>query len=304
MFLSVERNTLFVPSYSPSYCRHASYHIGASTRKLVPKSASSLYEIPSALTRWTILHRRHHCLLIPTSGYHNTATRCGMSSQRNTTDDSGNSNNKKGVGGVYSSDASPLVSSDTRQLSFILWKNSWISWWAQLVLSVIAGVILLFAISVTPSTVRLRSSLLGWLVACIALSFSFLSVLWTWGYARKSFKLQQQQSEESTAAMMNRLSSSVQSGILLTAVGMFFTVVAAQAIVGRLLAKVLSAGLAPSPLAIVSSGNNNVASTIQPLDIFVVQANTNILLSQWISLVFALWMARKLKAHENKNKST
>ncbi|GJD05920.1 Protein TIC 21, chloroplastic [Galdieria sulphuraria] len=191
----------------------------------------------------------------------------------------------------------PLSSStfsDTRYLAFLLWKNSWISWWAQLVLSVIAGVILLFAMSVTPirsSTTLVRSSLIGLLSACIALTFCFLSVLWTWGYTRWSVKLQQ--GEETTTAM-NKLASSIQSGILLTVVGMFFTVIAAQAIVGRLLAKILSAGLQPSPLVV----NNQTA--IQPLDIFIVQANTNILLSQWISLTFGLWMAHKLKAHRDK----
>ncbi|GJQ13583.1 hypothetical protein GpartN1_g5374.t1 [Galdieria partita] len=188
--------------------------------------------------------------------------------------------------------------SDTRHLAFLLWKNSWISWWAQLVLSVIAGVILLFALSITPirSAPLVRSSLIGLLSACIALTFSFLSVLWTWGYTRWSIKLQQ--GEESTA--INKLSSSVQSGIVLTVVGMFFTVVAAQAIVGRLLAKILSAGLQPSPLIV----NNQNQTVIQPLDIFIVQANTNILLSQWISLTFGLWMAHKLKTKRNKNKPT
>eukprot|EP00871_Galdieria_phlegrea_P000838 jgi/Galph1/1755/GphlegSOOS_G433.1 len=185
--------------------------------------------------------------------------------------------------------------SNKRHVAFLLWKNSWISWWLQLILSVIAGVILLFAVSVTPlrSPNSMRSSLVGFVSAAIALTFSFLSVIWTWGYTRWSVKLQQSGEDIN----LDKLAGALQGGVRLTVVGMFFTVIAAQAIVGRLLAKVLSAGLQPSPLIVSSS-----SAVIQPLDIFVVQANTNILLSQWIALSFSLWMAYKLRTSREENK--
>jgi len=68
---------------------------------------------------------------------------------------------------------------------------------------------------------------------------------------------------------------------------MLITLLGAEQIIGTLAAKVLSMqGLVP----LGQAGTTSVAPTLQPLDILIVQANTNTLLSHFISLVCSLYL--------------
>jgi len=60
--------------------------------------------------------------------------------------------------------------------------------------------------------------------------------------------------------------------------------------VGSLLAKALSQ---PQGAAVFGPPGN-VSQYVQPLDIFVIQANTNILLAHFVGLVFTLWIMNSL----------
>ena len=80
-----------------------------------------------------------------------------------------------------------------------------------------------------------------------------------------------------------------QISVTLSLVGMLVTLFAAEQIVGTLASKVLSSqGLVPT-LAIGTQLNQ-----IQALDIFLVQANTNILVSHYVPLVAQLWLQNQL----------
>lgn len=80
----------------------------------------------------------------------------------------------------------------------------------------------------------------------------------------------------------------VRTAIFVNLLGLLTSLVGAEQFVGTLMARVLTQqGFAP--LVVAGPGANNVASpTVQPVDIFVIQANTNILLSHFISLVTSL----------------
>ncbi len=74
--------------------------------------------------------------------------------------------------------------------------------------------------------------------------------------------------------------------------GMFVTLLGAEQIVGSLAAKVLTMqGVSPFG----NAASMAVATqTLQPLDILVVQANTNTLLSHFVSLACALYLTKSV----------
>jgi hypothetical protein len=71
---------------------------------------------------------------------------------------------------------------------------------------------------------------------------------------------------------------------------MLLTLLGAEATVGALLAKALSQPQG----ATVFGAPGNVSQFVQPLDIFIIQANTNILLAHFVGLVFTLWVLNSL----------
>lgn len=80
----------------------------------------------------------------------------------------------------------------------------------------------------------------------------------------------------------------VRTAIFVNLLGLLTSLIGAEQFVGTLMARVLTQqGFAP--LVVAGPGASSVASpTVQPVDIFVIQANTNILLSHFVSLVTSL----------------
>jgi len=86
-------------------------------------------------------------------------------------------------------------------------------------------------------------------------------------------------------------------GTTLNILGMLITLIGAEQIVGLLAAKVLTMqGVSPFLTGNVAGGGAISAQTVQPLDVLIVQANTNTLLSHFISLVCGLILTRSVHA--------
>jgi hypothetical protein len=81
-------------------------------------------------------------------------------------------------------------------------------------------------------------------------------------------------------------------GSSLNLFGMLITLIGALQIVGLLASKLLTMQ-GVTPLVGLSAASVS-AQTLQPLDILIVQANTNTLLSHFISLVCCLVMTRSI----------
>ena len=71
-------------------------------------------------------------------------------------------------------------------------------------------------------------------------------------------------------------------------VGLLASVLGAQVIVGSLAAKSMQVFVGGVAGGIVGG------QTLQPLDVLIVQANTNILSSHFVSLACLLWLARTI----------
>jgi len=164
---------------------------------------------------------------------------------------------------------------------------SWVSWWFQVILSVIGGVILTFANTVRKggSTYALWSS--GFAFSGIGAISALLNAFWTWNITRTTRRVAKRKIDDSRVVPTLRRLSKI--SVTVSLLGMVLTLFAAEQIVGTLASKVLSSqGLVPT-LAIGTQLNQ-----IQALDIFLVQANTNILVAHYVPLVAYLWLQTQL----------
>lgn len=128
------------------------------------------------------------------------------------------------------------------------------------------------------------NTLPNFLLAGSGIAVSFGSIFWTWATRRLAGRLLKKRTTRVQAANMLRKDISV--GITLNLVGMFFTILGAQQIIGTLAIKVLTTS---RTLALGES-----SSLLQPLDILVVQANTNTLFSHFCSIVALLYLSKSV----------
>lgn len=202
--------------------------------------------------------------------------------------DSYSGNQKTSAGAVAKPKEPERVQS--RRLSLLLWRFSVLSWWSQVILSVVAGVTLTFANAVTDTAQSRNIFINGLGLSGGGLFFGFASIVWTSGYHRlaRNIRLRRVDTSDIGVSLRKRL----RTGATLNLVGSFLALLSAQEIAGFLLARALSfqsvqtLGTPQAPYGI--------ASAVKPLDIFVVQANTNILCSHFLSLAGTLWFMTRL----------
>jgi len=217
--------------------------------------------------------------------------RLGLSSDENRNEDA-------------DSELSNNENESVQEASLAVRRSSWLSWWAQVILTTTSAVTLFFAKSVMSSSsgnggVISRGSGAGLYLAGSGIVLSFLSIIWTWGGARLSNRLIRRSTTPIAAANMIRRNITI--AITLNLLGMFITLIGAEQIVGILAAKVLT------NQNLFSGSVGSVAPQIlQPLDILVVQANTNMILSHFCSLFLSLNLIRsvcKLDPPSTQNRS-
>jgi hypothetical protein len=177
----------------------------------------------------------------------------------------------------------PLV----KDTSKLLYRLSWLSWWAQIILTTTSSVTLLFArnvISRSAAAAPATGTLPNFVLAGLGIAVSFGSIFWTWATRRLAGRLVKKRTTRVQAA--NMLRKDITVGITLNLVGMLFTILGAEQIVGVLAIKVLTTSRA---LTMAES-----PSLLQPLDILVVQANTNTLFSHFCSIVALLYLSKSV----------
>jgi len=133
-----------------------------------------------------------------------------------------------------------------------------------------------------------RNLLPNYFLAGSSISLSFVSIFWTWATRRLSRRLLRKPTTRIQAA--NMLRKDINVGTLLNLLGMALALFGAEQIVGGLAIKVLTT---TTSTPAVYQGAQAV-SLLQPLDILVVQANTNTLFSHFCSLVAFLWLGRSV----------
>jgi hypothetical protein len=178
------------------------------------------------------------------------------------------------------------VDAETLRESRAFGAASWFAWWSQLILSVVSTVTLVFANAVRAGANPLVS---GLLLSGLGVVGGFASTFWMWGYKGFSKRLLRKDVDPDQLAAQAR--RSLRLGITLNLAGMAVTLISAEQIIGLLAAKSLTLGLNP----IASNGQfiSGLASAVQPIDLLILQANTNTLLSHYLGLCTSLWLRQR-----------
>jgi hypothetical protein len=163
-------------------------------------------------------------------------------------------------------------------------------WWGftiQVILTVIAAVILaqaFFTITIVESGKGNPGLGPGLSLASIGLLLACANVFWMYWYTRLAKKLGavngDRRDRPSKASTLNQ----VKIGVYISLLGIALALLGEFSIVGVLFSKAIS-----TPRnTVVTPGS--FSSIVQPLDIFIVQANTNVILAHFIGLLISLWL--------------
>ena len=186
------------------------------------------------------------------------------------------------------SDSDPLVV----RASSALTASSWLSWWSQVILTVISAVTFIFARNVMEASsmgpIGITKVAPKFVLPGVGIVFSTMSIIWTWG-GRRLAKRFLRRTNTSPVEAANLLRRVIKVGATINLIGLFTSVLGAQFIIGTLVAKSMQNAVG---FGVGIGGGMVSAQTLQPLDLLVVQANTNMLTSHFVSLACLLWLTR------------
>lgn len=157
--------------------------------------------------------------------------------------------------------------------------------WGQLVCTVVSAVILSFSVVVTGKI----TSPASFYATAGGIAAAFISVFWSFGYLRLSEKLRRTANEPSKAPPRAEVVNSLKTGIIVNILGMGAAILGMQATVGLLVAKALTSSATP-----YYQGVPPGSSPVLPLDVFLVQASANTILSHFFGLVSSLELLRSV----------
>lgn len=177
------------------------------------------------------------------------------------------------------------------ETSRALQRTSWFSWWSQVILTTISSVILIFARNVVGGG-RSNRAMMGpvpsFILSGAGVIVSAASIIWTWGNgSRLSRRMIRKPTTYIQAATLLR--RAIRIGVTLNCFGLLLNLIAAEEIVGALAIKVLTRPNFATQAALMGT-----VEGLQPLDILIVQANTNSLLSHFCSLVSLLYLTDRV----------
>lgn len=160
----------------------------------------------------------------------------------------------------------------------------WVGFWVQLILAAISIVILLVATSATSFNLNTFKSGVGLFAAIGGVLALGVGIYWMFRYTRLARQLQA--SGISTHPTKGEFIQTLEFGVMVNLVGMLLTLLSSQTVVGALLVKVLSI---PQGTAIYQS-----SQLIEPLDIFVVQANICMVAAQFVGIAVSFWLLKRV----------
>ena len=166
----------------------------------------------------------------------------------------------------------------------------WVGFWVQLVLGVVSGIILLvFAIfgQRAGTSGNNPGTGFGVFLAICGLVCLGVSIYLAFRITRLGNQLQ-----SSNPVNRPRKIETIQVlrlGIVVNLVGILLTLLGAQAIIGTFAARAISQP--QTPLLVPQQGNT---AWITGLDMFAIQANTNIVFAHFAGLVASLWLLNRI----------
>jgi uncharacterized membrane protein len=178
-------------------------------------------------------------------------------------------------------------SSSSSKINRVTFAFKWagtIGFWTQLVLGVISTVMLL--LTITSSAERSNAGT-GFSMFCAACGLICLivGIYFSFRYSKmaKSFNNTNETRPKKTQTLQL-----IQISIIVSLVGMFLAILGSEAIAGIVLSKILVF----DPARFFNNRNNS--EFVNSLDLFIVQANTNIIAAHFAGLVSSLWLLNRI----------
>jgi hypothetical protein len=81
----------------------------------------------------------------------------------------------------------------------------------------------------------------------------------------------------------------IRTGLVVNLVGMFLSILGAEALAGIVLLKILTL-----PQGSVAFGTQNLSQFVNPVDLIIVQANTNSIMAHFAGIACSLWLLQRL----------
>ncbi|XP_020576595.1 protein TIC 21, chloroplastic [Phalaenopsis equestris] len=157
--------------------------------------------------------------------------------------------------------------------------------WGQLVCTIVSAVIISFSNIVTGKI----TSPVTFYATAGGIAAAFVSVFWSFGYIRLSERLRKTANDPTKAPPRADVIKSLRNGIFLNIFGMGASILGMQATVGLLVAKALTSSAVPYYQGIPPG-----QSPVLALDVFLVQASANTILSHFLGLVSSLELLRSV----------
>jgi Protein of unknown function (DUF3611) len=167
----------------------------------------------------------------------------------------------------------------------------WISFWIQVVLGVVSSAVLLFSsvsLGARSGGTPNPGTGAGLFLAGLGLLAAYISAFWAFRYARIGQRLRSRDTGKRPTP--KEAIQALRLGLVISLAGMLLTLMGGQALIGSLLAKALAQ---PQGGAAIFNPNN-VNQYVEAFDIFIIQANTNILLAHFTSVAATLWLLRTI----------
>ena len=172
-----------------------------------------------------------------------------------------------------------------REIASAFRLTGWISFWVQLVLTVVSSAILAFAAVSTRTGTNNPSTGVGVVLTLCGIGVLGFNMYWTLSrYVAIGRRL------NAPAAARPKKAEAIQAlrkGLIASLIGILLALLGAEAIVGLLFGKAVNQGFA-------GFVNVDQSKFIQPIDILVVQASINVILAQFIAITASLWLLNKM----------
>uniref|UniRef100_A0A0E0LDT4 Protein TIC 21, chloroplastic n=1 Tax=Oryza punctata TaxID=4537 RepID=A0A0E0LDT4_ORYPU len=160
-----------------------------------------------------------------------------------------------------------------------------LGFWSQLVCTTVSAGILSFSAVATGNA----TSPFTFFATSIGIVAAFISVFWAFGYIRLSERLKRTAKEPAKAPPRADVVKNLKNGIVLNVLGMGAAILGMQATVGALVAKALTTSAVP-----YYQGISPGQSPVLALDVFLVQASANTILSHFLGLSSTLELLRSV----------
>ena len=165
----------------------------------------------------------------------------------------------------------------------------WLSFWVQVGSGVIATLLVVTSLlgiqSVSRGGAENAAAGGGFLLAALGLGAVYVGAFWAFQYTRFARRLKT--SNPDIRPKPKNAAQMIATGLIISVLGMFFGLLGAGGVVGALMLKVIS-----QPQSNVAITNPTLA--VEPLDVFLVQATINTLISHFAGVVGSLWLSRTI----------